>query len=408
MHQAPAGDLVASGHQIGDRSGERIDDLRAEVSAFVAAHRPTGLAGFDAHPRHDVAPSPAEQAWTDALRSARWLCPSWPATYGGRGLSPLECAAVNEAFALAGAPRTVLGVGERLVAPTLLAYGTSAQKDRFLPAIASGEEWWCQGFSEPEAGSDLASVRTRGEIDGDEIVVTGQKVWTSEAHRADWIFLLCRTDPTAARHYGLSIVLVPLRQPGVEVRPLRQAHGAAGFNEVFFDAARAKRAHVVGGLGNGWRVATATLDTERGGDASVQHLGYERELHELIAHAQATGSGSDPLIRQRLADAWTRVQLIRFNGLRQLAALANDGAPGPSASLHKVFASEYQRDFGDLALDVLGTAANVIDDGDGYCVGRWHRIFFESRGRCISRGTNEIQRNVIAEHLLGLPREPRH
>ena len=387
-------------------SSDQIEDLRAEAIAFVAAQRPEGLAGFDAHPRHDVPPSPAEQAWTDALRAGRWLCPSWPVTYGGRGLSALECAAVNEAFALTGAPRTVLGIGERLVAPTLLAYGTTEQKERFLPAIMSGDEWWCQGFSEPEAGSDLASVRTRGEIDGGELVITGQKVWTSEAHRADWIFLLCRTDPAAARHDSLSVVLVPLRQPGVEVRPLRQAHGAAGFNEVFFDAARAKLADVVGGVGNGWKVATRTLDTERGGDANVQHLGYERELDELIAYAQATGTACDPLIRQRFADAWTRVQLIRFNGLRQLASLASDDGPGPAASLHKVLASEYHRDFGDLALDVLGAAANVIDDGDGYRVGRWHRIFFESRGRCISRGTNEIQRNVIAEHLLGLPRQP--
>ena len=385
----------------------RIDDLRDEVRSFVAAHRPDGLGAVEAHPRHDRVPTAAERAWTDALRAGGWLCLSWPQAYGGRGLSPLACAAVNEAFALAGAPRSQLGIGERLVGATLLVHGTPAQKDRFLPAILAGTETWCQGFSEPEAGSDLASLRTRGQVRGDELTITGQKVWTSEAQHADWIFLLCRTDPTAERHRGLSLVLVPLRQPGVVVRPLRQAHGGAGFNEVFLDGARARLDHVVGGLGQGWAVAGTTLGAERGGDASIQHLGYESELRALLATARANGTAADPVVRQRLAAAWTRIQLLRFNGQRQLAAMAGGEGPGPAGSLHKVLASEHHRAFGDLAVDVVGAASMLLPEGcHGYEVDRWQRILFESRSRCISRGTNEIQRNLIAEHLLGLPRSP--
>lgn len=385
----------------------RVEELRAEVAAFVATHRPTGLHGYSSHPAHDAQPSAAEQAWTQVLREGGWLCLSWPPALGGRGLSPLECAAVNEAFALAGAPRTVLGIGERLVAPTLIAHGTLEQQQRFLPRILSGEDWWCQGFSEPEAGSDLASLRTRGVVHENELIITGQKVWTSEAQRADWIFLLCRTDLDSDHHRGLSIVAVPTRQPGVDIRPLRQAHGSAGFNEVFLDGARARLGDVIGGLGHGWEVANATLATERGGDASVQHLGYERELHELIALARGNGTAASPLVRQRLAKAWTGVQLLRFNGLRQLAGMACEQPIGPAGSLHKVLASEHHREFGDLALDVIGASSMLTPDGPRYAVDEWQRIFFESRSRCISRGTNEIQRNVIAERILGLPREPR-
>jgi len=301
----------------------------------------------------------------------------------------------------------VLGVGERLVAPTLLAHGSGDQQQRFLPPILAGEEWWCQGFSEPGAGSDLASVRTRAELHGGELRITGQKVWTSEAHRADWIFLLCRTDVSAERHRGLSVVAVSTRQPGVEVRPLRQAHGGAGFNEVFLDEATARLDDVIGGLGCGWEVANGTLSTERGGDASVQHVGYAHELHALIELARANGASRDVVLRQRLARAWIGVQLLRFNGLRQLSAMAAGGGLGPTASLHKVLASEHHRDFGDLALDVLGAGEMLCPDGPGYQVDEWQRIFFESRSRCISRGTNEIQRNVIAERVLGLPRDPR-
>jgi alkylation response protein AidB-like acyl-CoA dehydrogenase len=381
-----------------------LDDLRTEVRAFVTDHAPDGLGALEAHPPHDRVPTPAVVEWTRRLRAGRWLCPSWPVAYGGRALSPVEVAVVNETFARAGAPRVVLGVGERLVAPTLLAHGSTEQKARFLPPLLAGEEHWCQGFSEPEAGSDLASLRTRATLDGDRLVITGQKVWTSEAQWADWILLLCRTDPDAERHVGLSLVCVPIHQPGVDVRPLRQAHGGAGFNEVFLDGAEARLDHVVGGLGNGWSVANSTLATERGGEATIAHLGYRREWDALVAEAEANEALADPVLRRRFVDAWIDIELLRFNGLRQFAALASGEGPGPAGSLHKVLASEHHRRFGDLALAVRGADALLVTEGPAYEVDRWQRIFFESRSRCISRGTNEIQRNVIAERLLGLPR----
>ncbi|MGD9998448.1 MAG: acyl-CoA dehydrogenase family protein [Ilumatobacteraceae bacterium] len=384
---------------------DRLEALRAEVRDFLRAHSPPADPLPWAHAPHDRHPLPAERAWTAALRDGRWLCLSWPEHFGGRGLSPLECSAVNEAFAAAGAPRTVLGIGERLVAPTLLTFGTPDQQQRFLPSILSGQHWWCQGFSEPEAGSDLASLRTRAEVSGDELVITGQKVWTSEAQRADWILLLCRTGPLSGHRHGLTLVAVPSRQPGVEIRPLRQAHGGAGFNEVFFDGARARVDDVIGGLDNGWLVATATLASERGGDAGVLHVGYEWELRRLIDVAHANGAAADATIRQGLAASWTAVQILRVNGLRQLARLAGSEDVGPLAALHKVLSSEHHREFGDLALRVRGADAMTTPDGDAYTVDEWQRIFFESRSRCISRGTNEIQRNIIAERLLGLPRE---
>lgn len=383
--------------------------LRAEVRDFVARHRVPGIEHAEAHPPHDRLPSPDQQEWTRRLRAGRWLCLSWPERFGGRGLDAAAAAAVHDEFARLGAPRTVLGIGERLVAPSLLAHGAEALQEEFLPPILEGSAVWCQGFSEPEAGSDLASLRTRAEVDGDELVITGQKVWTSEAQHASWIFLLCRTDPSAPRHRGLSAVMVPLHQPGVEVRPLRQAHGGAGFNEVFFDGARALRRHVVGAPGDGWKVATTTLGVERGGEATVAHLGYEREWRALVASARANGALEQPVLRERLARAWGDVQLLRWSGLRQMAALVRGDGPGPVGSLFKLQSSTYHRRFGEVAVDVMGATAMLLPDApdghDGtYEVDRWQRIFFEAQSRCISRGTNDIQHDVIAERVLGLPR----
>jgi alkylation response protein AidB-like acyl-CoA dehydrogenase len=384
-------------------------DLRGEVRRFVAEHRVPGIEQTEAHPPHDRLPSAAQDEWTRRLREGRWLCLSWPERFGGRGLDAAQAAAVHEEFARLDAPRTVLAIGERLVAPSLLAHGCPALQEEFLPRILSGEHRWCQGFSEPESGSDLASVRTRGVIDGDELVITGQKVWTSEAQHADWMFLLCRTDPTAPPHRGLSMVLLPLDQPGVEVRPLRQAHGGAGFNEVFLDGARAQLRHVVGNLGDGWKVATTTLGVERGGEASVAHLGYEREWHALVDMARSNGAGADPVLRARIVQSWIDVQLLRYSGMRQLAGLASGAGLGPLGSLFKLQSSTHHRRFGELAVDIEGAAGMLLpdspDDGAvGYAVDRWQRIFFEAQSRCISRGTNDIQHNVIAERVLGLPR----
>jgi alkylation response protein AidB-like acyl-CoA dehydrogenase len=383
-----------------------VADLRAEVRSWIAAHGGQGTAIGGAHEPYDHERTPAEDDWIDALRRGRWLCLSWPQTYGGRGLSGLEAAAVNEEFARAGLARPQLGMGETLVAPAILACGTDEQKARLLPRILSGDDVYCQGFSEPDAGSDLASLRTTGTVDGDTVVISGHKVWTSGAHRANTMFVLCRTDPELPRHRGLSYVVASMVDNGVDVHPLRQLSGGNGFNQVYLNGARAPLDNVIGGLGGGWRAAMATLGSERGGNALTQHLGYRRELDILLDVAVANGRRTDPVIRQRLADAYIHVRLMEFAGLRLLATLSAGGDPGPAASIDKLFWSSYHRDFGELAMDVLGAAATVRPDGDGYRTSDLQRIFFESRARTIARGTNEVQHNIIAERVLGLPREP--
>ncbi|MDA8147903.1 MAG: acyl-CoA dehydrogenase family protein [Actinomycetota bacterium] len=395
-----------------DTSPARLGDagllepaLRAEVREWIAANRIEGLDPGGAHEPYDHEKTATEVEWIGRLRAGRWLCLSWPPRYGGRGLTGVQCAVVNEEFARAGLPRPHLGMGETLLAPAVLAYGTDEQRQRILPRILSGDDVYCQGFSEPDAGSDLASLRTQGVVDGDEVVITGQKVWTSGAHHANMIFTLCRTNPDAPRHRGISYVLVPMADNGVEVRPLRQMAGAFGFNQVFFAGARAPLDNVIGGLDNGWRVAMTTLGAERGGNATTQHLGYDRELGSLIELARASGRISDPILRQRLARAFIDVRLMEYAGLRLLTAMSHGDEPGPAASVDKLFWSEYHRRFGELAMDVTGTAATVRPDGPGYEISPFQRVFLESRARCIARGSSEVQRNVIAERVLGLPRD---
>lgn len=279
------------------------------------------------------------------------------------------------------------------------------QKARFLPRIISGEDRYCQGFSEPDAGSDLAGLTTRGEVDGDEVVITGQKVWTSWYRQATMLFCLCRTDPTVSKHQGISYVLVPVRlddgsDNGVEFRPLRQITGEAHFAETFLTGARAPLANVIGGLSNGWRTAMTTLGNERGGNATTQHLQFAAELRALVDEARRRGRMSDPLVRQRLAAAHSRVEIMRFSGLRTLSAIAERRDPGPAASINKMFWSEYQRGLGELAVELLGPAGSLAD-------GRWQQLFLGSRSHTIWGGTAEIQRNIVGERVLGLPKEPR-
>jgi alkylation response protein AidB-like acyl-CoA dehydrogenase len=298
-------------------------------------------------------------------------------------------------------------MGESLVGPSIIVHGTDEQRRRFLPRIIEGRDVYCQGFSEPDHGSDLAGVQTRGEVDGDQVVITGQKVWTSGAERATAIFVLCRTEPEAPRHRNLSYVLVPLRDNHVEIRPLRQMSGAAGFFEVFLDGARAPASNVVGGLGNGWQVAMTTLGFERGGQAAVAHLAYEREFWELVETARRYGRDRDPLVRQDLAWAYAQVQIMRFQGMQQLAQLAVRRAPGPETSVAKLFWSEYHKRLGEIAVDIVGADAMVRPAGDGYVTDRWQDVFLSSRAGTIFSGTSEIQRNIIGERVLGLPAEPR-
>jgi alkylation response protein AidB-like acyl-CoA dehydrogenase len=318
-------------------------------------------------------------------------------------------AVVNEEFHRARVPRVSRGMGESLVGPSIIVHGTEEQKAYFLPRIISGEDRYCQGFSEPDHGSDLAGVETRGVVDGDEIVITGQKVWTSGAHLANRLFVLCRTDPDVPKHRGLSYVLVPMRDNGIDIRPLRQATGASGFSQEYIAGARAPLFNVIGGLNNGWRVAMTTLGNERGGQATTQHLRYEREFWDLVDEARKRGRTDDPLVRQDLAWAFTRVEIMRYQGLRLLSTLAAQREPGPGASVAKLFWSEYHKRLGETAIDVLGAdgmLAGVDSGGDGYRLARWQNTFIGSRAGTIFSGTSQIQRNIIGERVLGLPKEP--
>jgi alkylation response protein AidB-like acyl-CoA dehydrogenase len=302
-------------------------------------------------------------------------------------------------------------VGEGLLGPTLIHYGTPEQKARFLPPIREGSELWCQGYSEPDAGSDLANVKTRAVRDGDQWVITGQKVWTSLAHQADWCFVVCRTDPDSVRHRGLSYLLVPMDQPGVEVRPITQITRTSEFNEVFFDGARTAVDNVVGEVGGGWRVALATLAFERGVALLGHQLGFRRELDRVVALAERNGRARDPVVRQRLAQAHIELTIMRYNTLRSLAGVDGPVAP-PEASIAKLYWGSWHRRLGELAMDILGPAATVLDEealpeSGGYGLGEFQRSFLSARAETIYGGSNQIQRNIIGERVLGLPPEPK-
>jgi alkylation response protein AidB-like acyl-CoA dehydrogenase len=353
----------------------------------------------------------ARLRWEKVLAEGGWTCLGWPVAYGGRGASMTEQVIFYEEYARAGAPGRVSILGEGLLGPTVIHYGSEAQKERFLPPIRQGTELWCQGYSEPDAGSDLASVTTRAELDGDEWVINGQKVWTSLAHQADWCFVVCRTDPTSRRHHGLSYLLVPMDQPGVEVRPIMQLTRTSEFSEVFFDGARTDRANVVGAVGDGWRVALATLAFERGVALLGHQLGFVRELDAIVAGARENGRSRHPVIRQRLARAYVELTIMRYNTLRSLAGIDGPVA-SPQASIAKLYWGSWHRRLGELALDVLGPAATVVAQCAVGAVGSYEldafqRSFLSARAETIYGGSNQIQRNIIGERVLGLPPEPK-
>jgi alkylation response protein AidB-like acyl-CoA dehydrogenase len=376
----------------------RVDAFRQEIRDWLADN----LTGRFARLRGTGGPGREHEffderlAWDRHLAAAGWTCVGWPSEHGGRGLSVAEQVIFHEEYAKASAPARVNHLGEQLLGPTLIEFGTPDQRERFLPRIVAVDELWCQGYSEPGAGSDLASVSTSAVLDGDEWVITGQKVWTSLAHVADWCFVLARTGP--GRHDGLSYLLVPMRQDGVRVRPIRQLTGTSEFNEVFFDAARTASTLVVGGVGNGWRVAMGTLAFERGVATLGQQVGFRRELDALIDVARRTGAIDDPVLRDRLTRAYAELHVMRSHALRTL-----DAPPGPGASVMKLFWAGWHRRLGELAMDVLGAASLVAPDG----LDEWQRLFLFSRADTIYGGSDEIQREIIANRVLGLPREGR-
>ena len=346
--------------------------------------------------------------WERALGAARWSCIGWPARYGGRDATLAEQVIFAEEYARARAPGRIGHMGIELAGPTILAFGSEAQKQRFLLPIARGEEFWCQGYSEPNAGSDLANVRTRAVLDdgahGREWVLNGQKVWTSLAQFADWAFVVCRTEAGSRGHRGLSYLLVPMRQPGVTVRPIRQLTGEAEFNETFFADARTAAENVVGAPGEGWQVAMATLAFERGVSTLGQQMSFRNELDAILAAARGNGLIADPLIRQRLAHAHIGLKLMRYSALRMLSN-AQEGRLSNEAYTYKIFWASWRRKLGELAVDVLGPAGEIARAPYEWELPQ--HVFLASRADTIYGGTNQIQRNIIAERALGLPKEPR-
>ena len=384
-----------------------VADLRREVREWLREHGQHAPAPRGAHEPMSYVWTPEHNAWVDRVRRGRWLCLSWPVRFGCRELGPLEAIAVNEEFARAGVPRPLLGMGETLLAPAILRHGTEEQQDEFLPKILSGEHRYCQGFSEPEAGSDLAHLRTRGVVGSDSVRITGEKIWQSGAQHANRIFVLCRTDPEAPPHRGLSYVLADVPGNGIRVEPIRMMSGDRGFNQVFLDDAVAPLSAVIGGLGNGWKVAMTTLGAERAGQVTSQHLGYQREFEQLV-HRLADTDRLDGGTLDRLVDPWIDIQLMRLNGRRVAADLAAGLEPRELLAIDKINWSEFHVFFGLLAAElrgldgVLRPAAD--DEGNDYALDPLQRVLLESPGRRIARGSNQIQRTLIAERVLGLPR----
>lgn len=347
------------------------------------------------------------KAWERKLADGGWTCVGWASEHGGRGLSINQQVIFHEEYARAGGPGRMGHIGEGLAGPTIAAFGTDEQKRRLLPGIVNGREFWCQGYSEPGAGSDLAAVKTRATFDTERGVwrINGQKVWTSLAHESDWCFVIARSEPGSVGHHGLCFLLVPMHQPGISVRPIEQLTGTSEFNEVFFDEAETAAENLLGAPGDGWRIAMALLGFERGVSTLGQQMQFHNELDEIIRIARANGSARDPLLRQRLAEAWGGLKVLRYNSLRMLSG-EQDGSLRPEALIYKLCWSEWHARLGKLAMDVLGAEAEILD-GSPYQLSRLQGLFLFSRSDTIYGGSNEIQRNLIAERALGLPREPK-
>lgn len=341
-------------------------------------------------------------AWEVELGKAGWIGLGWPTEVGGRNASIAHQIIWAEEYARAQAPARVNHMGENLLAPTLIAYGTPEQKARFLPGILDGTERWCQGYSEPNAGSDLANVSTRAVLDGDEWVLNGQKVWTSLAHVSHWCFVVARTEPGSVRHKGLSFFLVAMDQPGVEVRPIVQITGTSEFNEVFFTEARTSKDLVLGNVGDGWGIAMALLGFERGVSTLAQQVGFARELDHLVELARSNGRLDDPSIRQRLMKFWTELKLMQWNAMRTMS----NAVPGPEASISKLLWASWHREMTNMMIDVMGPHGLIAPAASGGHLGMEQSLFLFSRSDTIYGGSNEVQRNVMGERALGLPKEP--
>jgi alkylation response protein AidB-like acyl-CoA dehydrogenase len=366
-------------------------EFRDELRGWIADNHPGKT------PEGDEAAFEFTRAWQRKLNERGWAGLTWPAEYGGAGATQIEQAIFYEEIARSRAPRVANTLGLVMGGPTVIKYGSDEQKSRYLGPILSADEIWCQGFSEPESGSDLASLKTRAVRHGDEFVVTGQKVWTTMAHHAKWCMLVARTNPDAPKHRGLTYFLMDMEQDGVEVRPLRQITGEAEFNELFIEEARIPAENVVGGVDNGWRVAITTLMHERAGLAFALQVGVQIALGELVEELRASGAARDPVVRQRLAQLHIEAQVLRLLAYRGLTTAQRNGEPGPEGSLGKWLWAEVNQGLTSFAMELKGPRAALVDPV-------WTYRFLRARANSIEGGTTEILKNIVAERVLGLPR----
>ena len=392
--------------------------FRQKIRDFLAEHLPAGWSGIGSVPSDQVLDFLA--GWRKVLHDHQLLAPMWPAEYGGSGLSALEQVIVVEEFAKVGAPtggpNDVFNIG--MIGNTLLHWGTEEQKKDLIPKLLAGEHVWCQGFSEPNAGSDLAGIATKAVLDGDEWVINGQKIWTTYGHLANHMFVLCRTEADAPRHKGITFLLMPMGQPGVEVRPIKMMSGESEFNEVFLTDARCPRDAVVGEVNGGWAVAMTLLGFERGEAAALLPIRFREELDRLVELARSRGRAEDPLVRQGIAHCYAKVEIMRYLGLRTLTSFLAGHAPGPDAAITKLYWSEYHKVVTDLALRILGVEAtaptgrwpsNSISTDDAGAPpdsASWVGTAYVAMGGTIYAGSSQVQRNIIGERILGLPKEP--
>ena len=384
--------------------------FRREVADWLAAN----LSGefeqihFRGGPGDEHSFVEERKAWERKLHEGGWTGLGWPKRHGGRGASIEQQVIFNEEYARAGGPGRMGHIGETLTGPTLIAFGSEAQQARYLPGILRGEDLWCQGYSEPSAGSDLANVRTKARFDeaSGQWRLTGQKVWTSLAHESRYCFAIARTDPESVGHKGLGFFLLAMDQPGITVRPIEQLTGTCEFNEVFFDEAVCDADDIVGEPGQGWQVAMGLLGFERGVSTLGQQMLFQNEFNEVLRIARENGAARDPAIRQRIADAHVGLRIMRFNSMRMLSGGGGDGSLSREAMIYKLYWASWHRNLGKLAMDVLGAESEILE-GAPYELNRLQSLFLFTRADTIYGGTNQIQRNIIAERALGMPREPR-
>jgi alkylation response protein AidB-like acyl-CoA dehydrogenase len=386
---------------------EKEEAFRKEVRAWLETNLPDDLRGRAfAASRADREEVQKLRAWQKDMHAAGFVGLDWPREFGGRGASIVEMVILYQEMARAESPQLVNRGGVSILGPTLMKYGTAAQQKRFLPKILTADELWCQGFSEPNAGSDLANLQTRAVLEGDDFIVNGQKVWTSMGHVADWCFLLVRTDPGAPKHKGISFLLVDMKTPGITVRPLRQITGEAEFNETFFDSVRVPKENLVGKLNEGWSVAITTLAYERDLLTFIRHISLRNALHRLIKLAQSRGRNTDPVMRQTIAGLWIGEQALQLNGYRSLTRILRGGQPGPEGSTAKLFWSQLDQELALTATQVIGPYSQITE-GSAWAPddGQWEFYELLARGSGIRAGTSEILRNILAERVLGLPKD---